>query len=116
MTVRVAIANDGHVVSLTWPDGVRRDFAARWLFDHADGARDAVSGQRGHGALALKGGARVETAEIDGDVLTLRFSPSGKRRRMGLSRLRADPSTARPASLWLRPDPIAMAAPILFTD
>jgi hypothetical protein len=116
MTVRAAIANDGHVVSLTWPDGVSREVAARWLFDHADDARDPVSGQRGHGAMALKGGARVEAAEIDGDTLKLRFSPSGARRRIGLSRLSADASAAHPASLWLRPDPIATAAPIPFAD
>jgi alpha-ketoglutarate-dependent taurine dioxygenase len=116
MTVRAAIANDGRVVSLTWLDGVTREAAARWLFDHADDARDPVGGQRRHGVLALKGGARVEAAEIDGDTLKLRFSPSGARRRIGLSRLRAEPSTAHPASLWLKPDPMARAAPILFAD
>ena len=116
MSVQAALADDSRAVRLTWPDGVSRDVAARWLFDHADEARDPVSGQRGQGALALDGAARLEAAEIDGDALKLRFSPSGLARRVDVSRLRAEPPSAHAASPWLTPDPLRRAEPIPFTD
>jgi gamma-butyrobetaine dioxygenase len=116
MTVRADIVNDGACVRVTWPEGASRDVSGLWLFDHADDARDAVSGQREHGALALDGAARLESADIDGDVLAVRFAPSGAARRIGLDRLRADAAPIHPVSLWLTPLPIAEAAPVPFQD
>ena len=116
MTVQAAIVGDSRAVRLTWPDGASREVAARWLFDHADDARDPVSGQRGQGALALDGAARLEAAEIDGDALKLRFSPSRLERRIDVSRLRAAPTPAHAASPWLTPGPLAKAEPIPFKD
>ena len=84
MTVQATLLKDGRFVRVCWPDGVSREIAARWLFDHADDARDAVSGQRGHGGLALDGASRLEASEIEGDQLHVRFSPSGAQRRIGL--------------------------------
>ena len=112
MSVQVALVNDGRFVRLSWPDGVSREIAARWLFDHADDARDSVSGQRGHGALALGGSSRLGAVEIDGDQLLVRFSPSGAQRRIGLRRLRDNIGRSRlPVELWLTPEPITKAAP-----
>ena len=76
MTTRVELSADGRTLKLSWPDGFSRDVGARWLFDHADDARDPVSGQRGHGALALDGASRLDAAVIEGPELKARFSPS----------------------------------------
>ncbi len=116
MIAHAALAEDGRRVRVTWPDGVVRDIAARWLFDHADDARDPVSGQRGHGALALEGAARLEAVEIEGEKLVLRFAPSGERRRIALSRLRDRDAPAHPVTLWPTPERIAQAPPVAFDD
>jgi hypothetical protein len=116
MSVQSALADDGRAVRLTWPDGVSRDVAARWLFDHADGVRDPVSGQRAQGALALEGAARLEAAEIEGVELKLRFSPAGLERRVDISRLRDEPWSAHPTSHWLTPERLLQAEPIPFAD
>ncbi len=117
MIANAALAKDGSLVRVDWPDGVSRDFAARWLFDHADDARDPISGQRGHGALALDGASSLEAAKIEGHTLKVCFSPSGVQRHIGLSRLRgADAVSGPPISLWPTPGPIAEASPISFED
>jgi len=64
MTVEASLADGGRRVRLRWPDGATQELAARWLFDHADEARDPISGQRDHGALALERASLVEAAEI----------------------------------------------------
>jgi gamma-butyrobetaine dioxygenase len=115
MTARAALAKDGRLVQVTWPDGVSRDVAARWLFDHADDTRDAVSGQRSHGALALDG-ARLAAAEVEGDRLKVRFATSDAERCVALGWLRADEASAHPRSLWLTPKPIVDAEPVAFDD
>jgi len=115
MSIETTLLADGRRVQVTWPDGVSRDVAARWLFDHADDARNAVSGQRGHGALALEASVKLDAARIDGEALLARYWPSGVERRIGLRRLREfDAKAATPVSLWLTPEPIAEAAPISF--
>jgi gamma-butyrobetaine dioxygenase len=116
MTWRAAIVDEARRVRVTWPDGASCDLSARWLFDHGADARDRVSGQREHGALALEGVARLATAEIEGETLKVRFAPSGTERSIGVGRLRAEPAPAHPVSLWLTPGPIADAAPIPFAD
>lgn len=108
------LTQDGGRVELTWPDGARRAFAARWLFDHADDARDPVSGQRGHAGAALAGAIRLDAAEIEGEALTLRFSPSAVQRRIALARLRESAAPAAPMALWLEPSAIEAATPIDF--
>jgi gamma-butyrobetaine dioxygenase len=111
MTARANLLDDGRRVRVTWPDGVVREVAARWLFDHADEARDPVSGQRGHGALALETAEALETASIEGDKLKLRFA--GAERTVSLERVRGNVPPAA-ISHWPTPDPIAEAPPVPF--
>src|ERR1700722_7088689 len=102
MSIETTLLADGRRVQVTWPDGVSRDVAARWLFDHADHERNAVSGQRGHGALALEASVKLDSARIEGGAPLARFWPSGRDRRIGLSRLReTDAKAPPPVSLWL---------------
>ena len=115
MTTRATLANDGSRVQLTWADGFSRDIAARWLFDHADDARDGVSGQRSHGALAADG-ARLAAAEVEADRLRLRFAASDAQRCITLGRLRTAEGSGHPLSLWLTPEPIDDAEPVAFDD
>jgi gamma-butyrobetaine dioxygenase len=116
MTASATLLEDGRLVRVIWPDGVRRDLSARWLFDHAKDARDPVSGQRGHGALALADAHALAT-EVEGDRLRARFSPSGAERWIGLDRLRGEEApAAHPVQLWPTPGPIAAAPPIPFDD
>ncbi|HLY80832.1 MAG TPA: TauD/TfdA family dioxygenase [Caulobacteraceae bacterium] len=114
MNAEASLAADGRRIRVTWPDGVSRDIPGRWLFDHADDARDAVSGQRSHGALALDG-VRVEAAEVGAQRLEVRFS-TGERRLVSLGRLRVADSTQREIALWPTPDPIVAAASVAFDD
>jgi gamma-butyrobetaine dioxygenase len=116
MFPRVALVEDGGRVRVTWADGEARDFAARWLFDHCDEARDPASGQRGQGALALEGACALQAAEIDGRAVRLRFAPSGAERRIGVDRLRSEARPAQAVSLWPTPAPIGDAAPVPFDD
>lgn len=109
-----AITQDRRRVRVTWADGSSREFAAAWLFDHADEARDAVSGQRRHGALALASAAQVTRAEVEGETLKLDFAPSGAEWRMPLARLRGETAAVPAIALWPTPDPIADDAPIDF--
>jgi gamma-butyrobetaine dioxygenase len=102
---------------VTWADGASREISARWLFDHADDARDPVSGQRAHGALSLEGALRIETAAVEDGVLKLRFSPSGVERGMTLGALRSGLNApGHPAELWPTPDPFAASQPVPFKD
>jgi gamma-butyrobetaine dioxygenase len=113
MNAKAALVDNGGRVRLTWPDGGSREFAARWLFDHADEARDPISGQRSHGALEAACG--LQAAEIDADRLKLTFYPSGAERHIGLDRLKALDAPARsPIIPWLEPSPIAEASPVSF--
>jgi gamma-butyrobetaine dioxygenase len=102
---------------VTWEDGAAGEFSARWLFDHADQARDPVSGQRAHGALALESARRLETAVVEDSRLRLRFASSGAERCLALTALRSGLDEPAPAAeLWLTPDPIAAARPVPFKD
>jgi gamma-butyrobetaine dioxygenase len=114
MTVRADLAGDGRAVCLVWPDGLRREVGAIWLFDHADDARDPVSGQRGHGALALDGLPRIDAVEIDGPELKARFSPPGLERRIRLDRLRGEGGPS--LELWPEPGDVAGPPPLPFQD
>jgi gamma-butyrobetaine dioxygenase len=113
-TVETVVSSDGSRLDVIWPDGVRRAFAPRWLLDHADDARDPISGQRGGGALALEGAARLARVEIEPGALWLTFAPSGAERRCAIDRLRADSAATRRVTLWRTPDPIHAATPIPF--
>ena len=115
MIPRVALAQDGGRVRVTWADGEACDLPARWLFDHCDEARDPASGQRGQGALALQDACALGAAQIDGETLKLRFSPSGAERSIGVERLR-NAAPAPDVSLWPTPEPIADAEPVVFED
>jgi gamma-butyrobetaine dioxygenase len=108
--MRAEVLDGGRRVRLTWPDGAASAVSARWFFDHADEAREAASGQRRHGALALED-AIARRARVEGDALVVEF-PDGPRRAV-LTRLRQ--ATAEPArDLWLTPDIIAASPPIRF--
>jgi alpha-ketoglutarate-dependent taurine dioxygenase len=113
VSASATISEGGRTVRVTWPDGETHSASARWLFDHADDARDPISGQRSLGALALDGDARLSAVEIDGEALRLCFSPSGAQRRINLGALRGG-DAPRALSCWLTPEPIARASPIPF--
>ena len=110
MTAKAIVLEGGRHLRLAWPEGDTRTLSARWLFDHADEAREPVSGQRRHGALELDD-AVILDAEVDGERLTASFA-SGVR-GLALARLRA-PSGRTPHVLWPEPEPIAASAPIDF--
>jgi len=117
LSATATLADDGRGVRVTWADGAARDLPARWLFDHADDARDPVSGQRAHGALALGGADRIETAAVANGLLKLRFSPCGVERAIALGQLRsAFDAPAHRVEPWPTPEPIAAAPPVPFKD
>ena len=115
MTVQASIAPDGRAIWLEWPDGVIQELGARWLFDHAEGTRDPVSGQRLEGALELADASQIGEARIEGDLLETRFAPSGVRRRISVASLRSGPTDER-TLLWPTPDPIRQLASVPFDD
>jgi gamma-butyrobetaine dioxygenase len=99
--IRAAALEGGRRVEVRWPNGATRVVSALWLFDHAEGARNPLSGQRRHGAGDLAGQA-VEDVAVEGGRIVLRF-PGGER-RLALSALRAPAEAAGPpAELWLAP-------------
>jgi gamma-butyrobetaine dioxygenase len=110
--MRASVEAGGRRIRVTFADGASREFAGRWLFDHADEARDAVSGQRDHGAMALDCGAAVETAQADGDALRLRFLGSGVERTIPVTRLRVVSLRRLAAEPWATPERIAQAPPM----
>lgn len=114
MTVDASLEDDGRRVRVRWPDGASRAFAARWLYDHTDEARDPISGQREHGALELDRTFRLEAAGIEGDTLAVRFA--NVTRRMSLARLHpgADPEPA--VTLWETPSQLSVSPEIPFSD
>lgn len=113
MTASAILVDEGRRVRVTWPDGTSRDIPTRWLFDHADEARDPVSGQRAQGAMAA-GACGLEVVEIEAGQLRARFQ--GGQRRIALRRLREGAAPRRPAAPWLTPAPIEAVAPVAFDD
>ncbi|HEY2051460.1 MAG TPA: TauD/TfdA family dioxygenase, partial [Caulobacteraceae bacterium] len=115
MIMRASVDEEGRRVRVTFTDGVVREFAAPWLFDHAVDVRDVVSGQRRQSLASLEGGVSIETANPDGDGLRLRFSRPCAERRISIARLR--PSGAddrRTPDLWETPGEVAKAPPTPF--
>jgi gamma-butyrobetaine dioxygenase len=111
VTVEVAVLDGGRRIRLAGPGGEARMLSARWLYDHAEAARDPASGQRRHGALELED-AIVLAAKIVRDRIELEF-PAG-RRSLPLARL-DDLGTARPSlDLWTSPEAIAERPPVPF--
>jgi gamma-butyrobetaine dioxygenase len=90
-------ANEARVEAGAVVLGGRR-IPAAWLADNAEGARSHVGGHRLAGALGLAE-LTVETAQIDGDALTARFS-DGETRRIALAALAETPADDG-AALWL---------------
>ena len=105
----VELLDGGRRVRFTLATGEKHELSARWLFDHADGARDPVSGQRRHGALEMEDAATA--ARIDGDQLILGFA-SGER-RIAIAKLCALNDAPAARELWLTPGPIAAGRPAL---
>jgi gamma-butyrobetaine dioxygenase len=114
MTVEASLNEGGRRVRVTWPDGTTRAYAARWLFDHANDACDAISGQRAHGALALEPLLVVEAADIEGDVLAARFA--NVTRRIALERLRPEAANGQTVKLWETAAALCAPPSIPFTD
>jgi len=113
MTKDVIVLDGGRRIRLVSPKDDREQIvSARWLFDHADEAREPASGQRRHGALDLED-ALVLRAGLEGDRLVAHFA-SGVR-SLALARL----PTARPASselaLWPTPELCTACAPVDFS-
>ena len=115
MTAHAALDDNGGRVQVTWADGFHRAVGARWLFDHADDARDPVSRQRSHGALGLAG-VRLAAAAVEGGRLAFRFTASDAQFCIALDRLRAGEGPAHPVTLWLTPESIFDAEPVAFDD
>jgi len=116
--VDASVEDDGRRVRVTFSDGAASEFGASWLFDHADEARDPVSGQRRHSASSLEGGARVEAVDHEAQTLRVRFSRPVAERRVSIEVLRRDLlGERRPAiDLWQTPEAVAGAAPVRFGD
>lgn len=115
MISEASVEDQGGRVKVTFADGRAWEFAAMWLFDHADEVRDAFSGQRRHSASLLEGGANVETVESEPGGLRLRFSRPPGERRISAGALRA--GILRPphaVELWETPQAIADAPPVPF--
>jgi alpha-ketoglutarate-dependent taurine dioxygenase len=110
MIIQASIEDEGRRITVAFADGVTREFAAPWLFDHADEARDAVSGQRRQSAASLQGGVSIEAADANADGLRLRFSRPAVERRISAGRLRSTKSQdQRVADLWETPEAVARA-------
>src|SRR5580698_9650391 len=111
----VRLSDDRRRVLLAWADGAATEASAAWLLDNADEALDPVNGQRLHSGLALAESRTLEDAALQGEVVRLRFAPTGTVRAIAASTLRR--TASRPggrAELWLTPQPIAATAPIDF--
>lgn len=111
MTAKPTVLEGGRRLRLVWPEGEQRVLSARWLFDHADEAREPVSGQRRHGGLELADAVIVE-AGVAGGRLTARFAYGV--RSVALDRIRAARPAPAPQALWAGPEPVAACAPIAF--
>jgi gamma-butyrobetaine dioxygenase len=109
----VVVLEGGRRLRLAGPDGETCELSARWLFDHAREAREAESGQRRHGALALER-AIIVSAEVTGEELELEFQAGW--RSLPIARLAETAPARPPLDLWLRPEPIVAAEPIAFAD
>ena len=91
------------------------NLSARWFYDHGEGGRDPISGQRGHGALELDGPLQIETAEIEHGVLQVQFAPSGEHRWIRLDRLEASAKPGpHPPEPWLAPSAVEGAETVSF--
>lgn len=112
MTAKASVLEGGRRVRLVWPEGEERLLSARWLFDHADEAREPISGQRRHGGLALEDAVIVD-AEVEGGRLTARFACGV--RSLALDRVRDARPAPAPQALWATPEPLAASAPIAFS-
>jgi gamma-butyrobetaine dioxygenase len=112
---RASVEDQGRRVKVIFADGRASEFAAMWLFDHADEGRNAFSGQRRHSASLLKGGANVETVESEPDGLHLRFSRPVGERQISAGVLCAGLLPRRsPLEFWETPQLIAEAPPVSF--
>jgi gamma-butyrobetaine dioxygenase len=112
---KASIEAAGRRVMVVFADGVTREFTAPWLFDHADEARDAVSGQRFQSASSLDCPVSIEAVVADADGLGLRFSHPAAERRIAAGRLRPGSSLDKPAvELWETPETVAQAPPTPF--
>jgi gamma-butyrobetaine dioxygenase len=105
MSVEVRLSPDGRSVRLQWPDGAALELGAHWLIDHADGARDPVSGQRLHGALTLPEAARIVSARLADGRLEFQLEPGDRAGCVDLARLRRRADRER--TLWAAPDELA---------
>ena len=115
MSVDVGIEGGGRRLRMAWPDGFQLDLDVRWLIDHAAGARDPVSGQRRHGALALSHQPTIAEAALDGSAMVFRTEPGAFTGRVDLSDLRPGDDVAEPArALWPTPESIESREPIPF--
>lgn len=108
----VILLEDGRRVRLVSPGIGERVISARWLFDHADEAREPISGQRRHGARDLED-AVVLRADVQGERLVTQFA-SGVR-SLELARLRAAGPAWSELALWPTPELCAASAPIDFS-
>ena len=110
----VTISDDGRRLRVVWPDGGEIVAPAPWLYDNADGARDAAGGHRLRGALALAAARELAEARLDGEAIALRFAPDGETGRIRLSALTERPRSPPEPRLWSTPDALAPAPQVTF--
>lgn len=114
MITRASVEDGGCRVRVAFTDGVVREFAAPWLFDHADDARDVISGQRRQSASSLEGGVSIEAADADVDGLRLRFARPRADRRISIGKLSPVGAGRSGPDLWETPGEVAKALPTPF--
>lgn len=113
MTPAVSVSSDGGRACVHWPD-LSRTFLAEWLLDHAEDARDPVSGQRTHSADVLEG-VRVASARFENGALVLRIAGETASRRIAADRLRPNTDDHGDGPrLWPEPGEISEAPAVDF--
>jgi gamma-butyrobetaine hydroxylase len=71
---RIALAREGTVLIVTWPDGRESPFPAVWLADNRPALRRTPLGQRRLDALELPETVRIERADLTAAGIALHFA------------------------------------------
>jgi gamma-butyrobetaine dioxygenase len=115
MNASVYVSSDGRSVHLDGPEGPGLQLGVRWLIDHAEGARNPISGQRAHRALELTDQVRITEARLNARSLEFRIEPSGHTVRVGLDRLIPTGEMEAPGrTLWPTPEALGGTKPMGF--
>jgi gamma-butyrobetaine dioxygenase len=111
----VSISADGRRLQVRWPSGSEIVAPAHWLYDNAEGARDAAGGHRLRGGLALGKARELVDARLEAEAIALRFAPGGESGRILLSTLTDRPAGQPEHRLWPTPKSLVAAPQVTFT-